>query len=121
MPPILVVDDDDDVRELIELALEDQGRDVVSVSSGQAALERLVQQAYDLVVCDLSMPGLDGPAVYRAIERQPPPRPAVIFVTGYADAGRYEEFLRTVQVPVVGKPFDINVLRDVVRRRLSGT
>jgi two-component system NtrC family sensor kinase len=120
MSLILVVDDDDDVRELIGLALDDQGHDVDTVGSGQAALERLAQHAYDLVVCDLNMPDLDGRAVYRAIERQPPPRPAVVFITGYADAGSYEEFLRTAQVPVVGKPFEINVLRETVRRMLSG-
>jgi CheY-like chemotaxis protein len=73
-----------------------------------------------MVVGDLSMPGLDGRAVYRAIGQQPPPRPAVVFISGYADAGPYEEFLRTAQVPVVGKPFEINVLRETVRRMLSG-
>ncbi len=118
---ILVVDDDADVRELIELALDGQGYDVDSVDSGRAALERLTQHSYDLVVCDLHMPDRDGPAVYRALARRPPPRPAFLFVTGYADAGPYEEFLRTVPVPVVGKPFDINVLREIVSRLLSGT
>jgi CheY-like chemotaxis protein len=118
---ILVVDDDADVRELIELALDGRGHDVDSVGGGAAALKLLSQHAYDLVVCDLNMPGLDGRAVYRAIEQQLPPRPAVVFVTGYADAGPYEEFLRTTQVPVVGKPFDINVLRETVRRALGGT
>src|SRR4029077_19240901 len=108
-----------------------------SVESGRAALERLAQHAYDLIVCDLHMTDRDGPAVYRAIERRAPPRPAFLFVTGYAEAGPdaeiggrappgpaswsargspeagpYEEFLRTVRVPVVGKPFDINVLRE---------
>jgi CheY-like chemotaxis protein len=120
MPRILVVDDDDDVREPLALALHGQGRDIDSVGSGQAALEHLSKHADDMVVCDLSMAGLDGRAVYRAIERQPPPRPAVVFVTGYADAGPYEDWLRTTQVPVVGKRFHIKVLRETVRRVLSG-
>jgi CheY-like chemotaxis protein len=64
---------------------------------------------------------VDGRAVYRAIERRPPPRPAVVFVSGYAEAGPpHEAFLRTTQAPVVVKPFDINVLREAVRRVLSG-
>src|SRR6266851_2254337 len=88
---ILVVDDDADVRELVELALDGQGYDVDSVDSGRAALERLAQHAYDLIVCDLHMTDRDGPAVYRAIERRASPRPAFLFVTGYADAGPYEE------------------------------
>ncbi len=121
MPRVLIVDDDPDVRELIELTLEGQGHDVDRVESGPAALERLAQHAYDLVVSDLDMPDLDVVAVSCAIARQPPPRPALMFVTGYADAGPYEDFLRTVPVPVVGKPFDINVLREIVSRLLSGT
>src|SRR5258708_911784 len=111
MPRILVVDDDADVRELIELALS-SGHEVDGVESGRAALERLAQHAYDLIVCDLHMTDRDGPAVYRALARRPPPRPAVLFVTGYADAGPYEDWLRTTQAPVVGKPFEITVLRE---------
>lgn len=121
MPRILVVDDDAVLRELIELALADQGDVVDSAANGRAALERLTQRAYDLVVCDLHMPDRDGPAVYRALARRPPPRPAFLFVTGYADAGPYEEFLRTTQVPVLVKPFEIKLLRETVSRLLSGT
>ncbi len=120
MPRILIVDDDADVLELIELALAGQGYDVDSVESGRAALEQLAQHTYDLIVCDLHMPDRDAPAVYRALARRPPPQPAFLFVTGYADAGPYEDWLRTTQAPVVGKPFDINVLRETVRRLLSG-
>jgi CheY-like chemotaxis protein len=121
MARVLIVDDEPVMRELIELTLEGAGHAVESVESGRAALERLARHAYDLIVCDLHMPDRDGPAVYRAIERRSPPRPAFLFVTGYADGGPYEEFIRTVPVPVVGKPFDINVLRETVRRMLGGT
>lgn len=118
MARILVVDDDADVRELIELALDGQGHDIESVDGGPAALKQLAQQAYDLIVCDLQMPDVDGRAIYRVIARRPAPRPAFLFVTGYADAGPYEEFLGVTQEPVVSKPFDINVLRGVVLRIL---
>jgi two-component system NtrC family sensor kinase len=121
MARILIVDDDADVRELIELALDGQGYDVDSVESGRAALERLAQHAYDLLVCDLHMPDRDGPAVYRAIERRAPPRPAFLFVTGYADGGPYEEFVRATQAPVMIKPFGIDVLRETVSRLLGGS
>lgn len=120
MPRILVVDDDDDVRELIGLALDGQGHAVDSAGSGHTALEQLARHAYDLVLCDLDMPDLDGRVIYRAIQQQPSPRPAVVFITGYAVAGSYEEFLRTAQAPVLGKPFDIQALRETVRRVLSG-
>ena len=120
MPRILVVDDDADMREVIALALDGQGYDIEKVGSGPAALEQLAQHAYDLIVCDLHMPDRDGPTVYRAIERRPPPRPAFLFVTGYADGGPYEEFIRATHAPVMIKPFGIDVLRETVSRLLGG-
>lgn len=120
MARILIVDDDPNLRDVVKLILAGPENEIDSVADGQAALERLAQQAYDLVVCDLSMSGLDGRAVYHVIERQPPPRPAMLFLTGHAAAGPYKDFLRTAHVPVVIKPFDINVLRETVRRMLSG-
>jgi two-component system NtrC family sensor kinase len=121
MARVLVVDDEPVMRELIEVTLEDAGHAVESVESGRAALELLAQHAYDLIVCDLHMPDRDGPAVYRAIERRPPPRPAFLFVTGYADGGPYEEFIRATQAPVMIKPFGIDVLRETVSRLLGGS
>jgi CheY-like chemotaxis protein len=117
---ILVVEDQPKLAELMRTVLEEVGHAVETVHGGRAAIERLEQHAYDLIVCDLHMPDRDGPAVYRALAPRPPPRPPVVFVTGYADAGPYEDFIRTTQVPVVVKPFEINVLRETVRRVLSG-
>ena len=117
---MLIVDDEPVMRELIEVTLADAGHAVESVESGRTALERLAQHAYDLIVCDLHMPDRAGPAFYRAIERRPPPRPAFLFVTGYADGGPYEEFIRATQAPVMIKPFGIDVLRETVRRLLGG-
>jgi CheY-like chemotaxis protein len=121
MARVLIVDDEPVMRELIEVALEDAGHAVESVESGRAALERLAQHTYDLVVCDLHMPDRDGPAVYRAIARRPSPRPAFLVIKGYADGGPYEQFNRATQAPVMIKPFGIDVLRETVSRLLGGT
>src|ERR1700720_2744217 len=118
MPRILVVDDDADMREVIALALDGQGYDTDRVGSGQAALEQLALHPYDLVVCDLDMPDVDGRAIYRGNERRWPPRPAFFFVPGCAHTGPYEEFRRAAQVAVLAKPFAISVLRGTVRRLL---
>jgi len=121
MARVLIVDDEPAMCELIEVTLEDACHAVESVGSGRTALERLAQHTYDLIVCDLHMPDRDGPAVYRAIERRPPPRPAFLFVTGYADGGPYEEFIRATQAPVMIKPFGIDVLRETMSRLLGGS
>lgn len=120
MARILVVDDQADLRQVLQAVLTDEGYDIDSADGGRAALQQLAHTTYALVICDLQMPDVDGATVYRAIEQQPPPRPVMVFVSGYADAGPYEEFLRTTQAPVVRKPFDIDVLRETVRQMLSG-
>ncbi len=77
MARILVVDDQPGLAELIQAVLERDGHVVDSVLGGQAALEHLGHQAYDLVVCDLQMPDVDGAAVGprgRAARAAPAPR-----------------------------------------------
>jgi len=123
VPPqrILVVDDDADVAELVVLVLQRDGFDVEAVNSGQAALERLAElRRYDLIVCDMVMPMMNGAALYRALQQRPEPRPLWLFLSGYHDAGGYEEFFRAAAVPTLAKPFDANA-RTTAARRLLGT
>ena len=68
---ILTVDDCATTRELLRATLEAMGYSVLSVDSGQAALEAAGVQAFDAVVLDVEMPGLDGMAVGRALRQNP--------------------------------------------------
>jgi DNA-binding response OmpR family regulator len=117
VPRILVVDDEPDVTELVAIALQEF--EVEAVHSGRAALDRLAAQPYDLVICDLVMPTVDGRAVYRAVQERPGPRPRVLFLSGYHDAGGHEDFLRATGAATMPKPFDIDALRGTVRRLLE--
>ena len=82
---VLVVDDDDAVRQVTAALLEDAGCAVVQASGGPAALELLPQSgAFDLMVVDFAMPGMNGVEVARAAASLHPEMP-VLFVTGYAD------------------------------------
>jgi len=117
---ILVVDDEPDVAELVTLVLQRDGFEVDAVHSGHAALERLGQgPPYDLIVCDMVMPDMDGAALYRAVQQRDAPRPRLLFLSGYYDAGGYEQFLRAAGVPTVTKPFDVAGLKAAVRRLLE--
>jgi two-component system phosphate regulon response regulator PhoB len=119
---ILVVDDEPDVAELVMLVLQRDGFEVDAVHSGRDALERLAAaQPYDLIVCDMVMPDMDGAALYRAVQQGPAPHPRLLFLSGYYDAGGYEEFLRAAGVPTVTKPFDVERLKATVRRLLAAT
>ncbi|HKX03420.1 MAG TPA: response regulator [Methylomirabilota bacterium] len=127
MARILVVDDEPDVANLVADVIRRDGFDVETVHSGAAALNRLAAEAYDLIVCDLVMPEVNGIAVYRAVHQLAEPRPLILFLSGYYDlflsrhhdAGPYEAFLRETRQPALGKPFDINILRQTVRRLLE--
>jgi DNA-binding response OmpR family regulator len=114
-----VVDDDPDLVGLLHAILATDGHTVDVAVGGQVALEQLALRDYDLVICDLRMPSVDGVIVYRAVERQVPPRPAVLFVASSTEAVGYEVFLRTTRVPVLAKPFNVDEVRAAVRRRLG--
>jgi DNA-binding response OmpR family regulator len=116
---ILIVDDDPDVREVIELTLAGQGYEVTSVGGGQAALAQLAHEAFGLIVCDLGMPTVDGVALYEALQGRPAPHPAVLFLSGFHDDARYEAFLQETGAPRLVKPFDVTVLRATVRGLLG--
>lgn len=116
---ILVVDDQPELAELLATVLEEDDRSVDTAHGGQAALERLASQGYDLVVCDLQMPEVDGVAVYRAVAEREPPRPAVVFITGGPGAGAYADFLQTTAVPVLSKPVGVQALRQQVDQLLA--
>jgi two-component system OmpR family response regulator len=119
---ILVVDDEPDVAEVVVLLLQRDGFEVEAVHSGQAALERLAEvRPYDLIVCDMVMPEMNGAALYRVVQQRPEPRPLMLFLSGYHDAGGHEEFLRAAGVPMVAKPFDVGALKAMVHRLLGTT
>jgi two-component system NtrC family sensor kinase len=111
-----VVDDQPELAELIQAVLEGDGHAVEAVHGGQAALERFAQHTYDLLICDLQMPDVDGAAVYRAAKQGAPPRPAVLLMTGYADTETYSDFLQTTDAVVLNKPVGVDALREQVRR-----
>jgi DNA-binding NtrC family response regulator len=74
---------------------------------------------YDLVVCDVRMPDVDGIAVYRAVARLAPTRPLVLFMTGYGDSPIESEFLRTTTAVALAKPLGIDKLLECVSRVLK--
>lgn len=116
MKRILVVDDDDSLRELLSAVLSHAGRAVDTARNGIEAVELLSQNHYDLILSDLRMPGLDGPALYDALRAMRPttPIPRVIFMTGNVGGGDYADFLRGTTEPMLEKPFSLDVVRRVV-------
>jgi PAS domain S-box-containing protein len=111
----LVVDDEVGVRETLAEILMSAGHRVVAAASGREALERMVEERFDVILTDIRMPDLDGRALYREIERRWPERAAqVVFVSGDTLTSTLREFAEQSGRPVIEKPFLPSEVRRVV-------
>lgn len=112
---ILVVDDEQEIAALLADLLALDGHQVATAPDGRAALERLDAQGYDLILSDVRMPALDGPGLYREIERRHPEMlPRVVFVTGNVLAGETEAFLARTGARCLRKPFVMAEIRQLI-------
>ena len=117
---ILIVEDEPTVAELIADVLTEEGHRVDTLLDSREALGRLEEKSYSLVICDLKMPYLDGPALYRAlVRRENPMQRRVLFVTGDTMGLRTLEFLKSSGLPYLAKPFLVEELKESVRQALS--
>ena len=82
---ILVIEDAPDIREVFSVLLRDEGADVVTVGTGQDALDACRGQQYDVIVSDLGLPDIPGDVVIRQIITTSRPRTCVIVITGYGE------------------------------------
>jgi CheY-like chemotaxis protein len=112
---VLVVEDEPTVARLIGDVLEDEGMHVDVLLDGREALARAARQPYDLVICDMRMPGLDGQQFYQSLVRAGNPlRKRFLFVTGDIVAVQTREFLEKNHLPHVAKPFRVEELTEKV-------
>ena len=105
MLEVLVADDDADVREGVTSALVNAGHRVTEASDGAEAAELLSTHVFDLAICDVQMPKLDGLALFRRIRRESP-RTAVVMMTSFAKIADVVDSMRGGAVDYVTKPFD---------------
>jgi CheY-like chemotaxis protein len=110
---ILVVDDEEDVREGLGRLLEMEGYDVTTAENGLVALERAKEQRFDLVLTDLRMPGLGGVETLIGLKQLHPEMP-VIMVTAYASAETVDRCKHEGAYGYVMKPFDLKHLLRVI-------
>jgi two-component system, cell cycle sensor histidine kinase and response regulator CckA len=116
---ILLVDDDDYVRDVMAMVLEGLGYAVTVSADGFEGLWWLETQPYDLVISDLQMPGLDGPALYKEIlARWPTGGPHVLFTSGSAETSSAEP-TELPNVPLLYKPFSVDDLTQAIGRILA--
>lgn len=118
---ILVVDDDPDIRRMAALSLERIGKFHVRLASGcEEALGALGERLPDVVLLDVSMPGVDGPATLQALRKVPAAASIpVIFFTATANASEVERLVALGAAGVIPKPFEVADLPRRVRDILA--
>jgi PAS domain S-box-containing protein len=119
---VLIVDDEEAIAALVARALIHEACEVTRVNRGLGALTALDGQSFDLILCDLMMPGLSGEDLYReAVRRWPELARRFVFLTGGAFTPRGRQFLAKVPAPVLEKPFQIAELVRLVKACLQPT
>ncbi len=114
---ILVVDDNPEITNLWAELFGLDGHEVETAANGVIALNKLRERVYDLILCDLKMPELDGLGLYREVERRYPElRDRFIFVTGSSLDAESQKFLDQTMVPYLSKPVELDEIRRVVER-----
>lgn len=111
---VLVVDDDANIREAVELALSDEGYEVVGAPDGAAALDLASQSPPALILLDLRMPVMDGSAFVRAYRQRPGPHALIVVLTA-----AYNAAVGAAELQADGyleKPFGLDELLETVGR-----
>ena len=119
---ILLVDDDEAIREFVSMALDDEGYEIITAPDGAAALDLIGRQPPSLILLDMHMPVMDGWAFARAYRQLPAPRAPIVVLTAARDVA-----IHTAQIDAEGflaKPFDlielITLVDEYTRRARDG-
>jgi CheY-like chemotaxis protein len=112
---ILIVDDDVTVATSLARLLQQRGYDVVTASDGRDGLLSYQARRFDVVVCDVLMPNLDGPAFVRAL-RAYDPGAAILALSGVARASQVEDMFAAGAYEAIGKPCLVEDLIAAITR-----
>jgi len=121
MKRILIIDDEDDVREVARMSLETSGEwEVLTAASGPEGLSKACAEQPDVVLLDVMMPGMDGPTAFRHLRGDPRTgHIPVIFFTAKTQAADRRHF-NNLGAAVIAKPFDPLTLASEVGGALEG-
>jgi two-component system cell cycle response regulator CpdR len=118
MARILLAEDDDSLRTFLSASLRRAGHDVVACEDGDDAWSHLERGAYDLLLTDIVMPGLDGIELARkAADLDPGMK--IVFITGFAAVALAQPNRAPAQAKVLSKPFHLRDLVTEVERVIA--
>jgi signal transduction histidine kinase len=117
-PTILLIEDELQLRENLQILLQSTGYQVTTAANGVEGIQQLREQAFDLVITDLVMPGMDGFKVMDYL-RVHSPETVVVAITGYVSAESAITALRKGAYDYLAKPLDVDLVYSVVARALE--
>jgi DNA-binding NtrC family response regulator len=118
----LVVDDEEVIVDLLHEVLAAVGHKVETARSGEQALDKILASAYDAVISDLKMPGLDGVRLYEQVcRRKPEMAGRFVFSTGDLGSAVTQEFFKKTGCPFLLKPFDMEAIQTTLSQIFSRT
>lgn len=115
---LLLVDDDAGIRDMLGLALEDEGYEILTAASGKEALEILEQHPVNLIISDVRMPDGDGSFLLDAVRRMNPKVPLFIMMSGFSDITEQDALDRGADA-FFHKPYRLEELLDELEARLG--
>jgi CheY-like chemotaxis protein len=120
---VLIVDDDEDVRTITELAASRIGKwETVLAASGMEALEKARSERPDVILLDVMMPEIDGPATLALLREDPATAQIpVVFLTAKAQHGELESYKALGASGVIVKPFEVSSFADQLRQIVEGS
>jgi two-component system response regulator PilR (NtrC family) len=117
-PHLLFIDDEPALRELMAERLAERGFEVVACENGERALELLEQFAFDIVITDLRMPGIDGASVIDAARARYPGIVAIV-ITGYGTLKDAVDAIKRGASDFIAKPFQFDELMHVLQKSME--
>jgi two-component system response regulator PilR (NtrC family) len=115
---ILVVDDEQSLRDVLSIMLKRAGYAVTSAMDGEEAIEFLNKEIFDLVITDLRMPKLDGMEVLKAV-KSASPETVVLIITAFATADSAVEAMKQGAYDYLTKPFQVDEVQLIIRNALE--
>jgi two-component system, NtrC family, response regulator PilR len=115
---ILVVDDEQSLRDVLSIMLKRAGYAVTSAMDGEEAIELLNKEIFDLVITDLRMPKIDGMEVLKAV-KSASPETVVLIITAFASADSAVEAMKQGAYDYLTKPFQVDEVQLIIRNALE--
>jgi two-component system, OmpR family, response regulator RegX3 len=113
---ILLLEDDASLAEVLCNALAKKNFHVTRVRNGTEGIHQILESDYDVILCDMIMPGFPGDMFYRAVERSRPHLcKRFLFMTGHTGDPQIDEFIRSVRGLMVFKPFQLHELLEAIQ------